>query len=236
VIPKADAANFFVEEVNVFCVEQNIDVLNMDNMYHAPGRPRRKAQNLTNKHYYRYDFFNTVIDLQLQELNNRFNEANTELLLCLSCLSPNQSFSAFDKTKLIRLAQLYSYDFSVVDLRVLEIQLQTYVDDMRTNINFSDLKGISDLAKRLVETSKHEVYPLVYMLIKLALTLPVATASVERAFSAMNIVKNQMRNRMGDQWLNDCLTVYLEKDIFNAIDNESIMIRFQNMRSRRGQM
>ncbi|PIA62155.1 hypothetical protein AQUCO_00200274v1 [Aquilegia coerulea] len=51
----------------------------------------------------------------------------------------------------------------------------------------------------MIETRKNIVYPLVYLLIILALTLPVATASVERAFSAMNIVKNQLRNRMGDQ-------------------------------------
>ncbi|XP_062118895.1 uncharacterized protein LOC133832590 [Humulus lupulus] len=158
-----------VEEVSKFCVEFNIDVLNMDGI---------------------------VIDLQLQELHSRFNEANTELLLCVACLSPNNSFDAFDKEKLIQ------------------------------------LKGIADLSKRLVETNKREVYPLVYLLIKLALTLPVAIASVERAFSAMNIVKNQMRNKMGDEWLNDSLTVYLEKDIFNIIDNETIIHRFQNMKTR----
>ncbi|KAL5567879.1 hypothetical protein UlMin_024454 [Ulmus minor] len=210
--------NSLVDAVSDFCVEQNIDVLNMENMYCAQGKSRRKAPKLTNMHYYHVDFFNAVIDLQLQELNSRFNEANTELLLCLACLSTNNSFSAFDKRKLIRLAQLYSYDFSTVDLRGLENQLQTYFDDLRSN------------------DKKHEVYPLVYLLIKLALTLPVATASVERVFSAMNIVKNQMRNKMGDQWLNDCLTVYLEKDVFNAIDNEPIIQRFQNMKTRRGQL
>ncbi|XP_062076272.1 uncharacterized protein LOC133781179 [Humulus lupulus] len=222
-----------VEEVSKFCVEFNIDVLNMDGMYYAQGKSRRRALKLTNFHYFRIDFFNSVIDLQLQELNSRFNEANTELLLCVACLSPNNSFDAFDKEKLIRLAQLYPHDFSTVDLRVLEFQLQTYVDDLRSHTEFSELKGIADLSKRLVETNKHEVYPLVYLLIKLALTLPVATASVERAFSAMNIVKNQMRNKMRDEWLNDSLTVYLEKDIFNTIDNETIIHRFQNMKTRR---
>lgn len=29
-----------------------------------------------------------------------------------------------------------------------------------------------------------------------------------------------MRNQMGNQWMNDSLIVYLEKDIVNIIDNE----------------
>nr|KYP48960.1 hypothetical protein KK1_029362 [Cajanus cajan] len=52
---------------------------------------------------------------------------------------------------------------------------------------------------KLVETRKHVVYPLVYLLLELALILPVATVSVERVFSAMNIIKNRMHNRMRDE-------------------------------------
>ena len=72
----------------------------------------------------------------------------------------------------------------------LEIQLDTYILDMGTSGEFSQLKDIGDLAKRMVETMRHNVYPLVCLLITLALTLLVATASVERTFSAMNILKN----------------------------------------------
>ena len=98
------------------------------------------------------------------------------------------------------------------------------------------LKGIGDLFKKLVETRKNIVYPLVYLLVKLALLLPVATATVERAFSAMKFIKNRLRNRMGDQWMNDCLVTYIENDVFDSIDNELIMQRFQNMKSRRMQL
>nr|XP_011462100.1 PREDICTED: uncharacterized protein LOC101307575 [Fragaria vesca subsp. vesca] len=174
--------------------------------------------------------------LQLQELNNRFNETNTELLLRLACLSLNHSFSSFNKERLMLLAQFYLTDFSTSDLLVLESQLDIYIDDMQSNSKFEDLHGVFDLAQKLVETRKHMTYPFVYRLITLALILLVATATVERAFSAMNIIKNQMRNRMGDQWLNDSLTVYLEKDVFSVIDNESIIQRFQNMAPRRGQL
>ncbi|KDO42414.1 hypothetical protein CISIN_1g042881mg, partial [Citrus sinensis] len=74
------------------------------------------------------------------------------------------------------------------------------------------------------------------LLITLALTLPVATASIERAFSAMNILKNRLRSRMEEQWMNDSLVVYIEKDLFNNIDNEVVMQRYQCMKTRKGQL
>ena len=38
---------------------------------------------------------------------------------------------------------------------------------------------------------------------------------------------------MGNQWINDCMTVYIEKDIACKIDNKSIMQQIQNMKLRR---
>jgi hypothetical protein len=36
----------------------------------------------------------------------------------------------------------------------------------------------------------------------------------------MNIVKNRLHNSMGDQWMNDFLVTYIEKDIFKTIINK----------------
>ena len=114
---------------------------------------------------------------------------------------------------------------------VLNDQLETYIIDVRLNVQFSNLKGICDLAQKMVETKKRIVYPLVYLLITLALVLPVASRTVERTFSVMNIVKNRLQNRMGDQWMNDQLILYVEKDIFDSIDNETIIQHSQNMKT-----
>ena len=84
----------------------------------------------------------------------------------------------------------------------------------------------------MVEMKNNVSYPLVYSLVTLALILLVATATVERVFSAMNIIKNQLRNQIGDQWINDCLVTYIEKDIFKTIKCEEIMQWFQNMKNR----
>ena len=101
---------------------------------------------------------------------------------------------------------------------------------------FSSIQDLGIIAQKLVATEKHLAFPLVYRLIELALVLPVATASVERVFSAMKTVKTDLRNRMGDEWMNDSLVVYAEKEIFSTIENESILQYFQQMESRRIQL
>ena len=211
-------------------------MIDMDHMFVVRGRRRRNALEINNLHHYHVEVYYAVLDLQLQELNARFNVASTELLLCMTCLSPSNLFNSFDKKKLERFAEFYPNDFSSFQLQLLSGQLDTYITDMRSSSEFSRLEGIGDLATLLVETGRHKVYPLVYLLLTLALILPVATATVERAFSAMNIIKNRLRNRMGDEWLSDSLVIYIENEIFEEVANDTIMENFQNMKTRRGQL
>ncbi|XP_021826322.1 zinc finger MYM-type protein 1-like [Prunus avium] len=101
-----------VDEVSSFCDKHHIEVPNMDEAFVLPGRSRRNAPIKTNRHHYRVELFIYVIDEQLTELDDRFNEVNTELLNYLACLSPDDSFVAFDKQKLLHLAQFYPQEFS----------------------------------------------------------------------------------------------------------------------------
>ncbi|GMP35465.1 hypothetical protein CsSME_00007885 [Camellia sinensis var. sinensis] len=162
-------------------------------------RKRHNAQEITNLHHYCAMLFYTVLDMQIQELYARFTESNIELLLCVACLNPSNSFSSFDKKKLIHFAEFYPKGFSLVELMVLNDQLDTCIISMLSSSEFSMLNGIVDLAKKMVETRRDKVYPLVNLLLTLALILPIVTATVEREFSAMNIVKNQLWNRMHDE-------------------------------------
>ena len=82
---------------------------------------------------------------------------------------------------------------------VLGDQLDTYIIDLRGDDEFSGNEGIASLAEKMVKTKKNLVFPLVYMLVKLSLLLPVATVTVERVFSAMHIINSRLRNRMRDK-------------------------------------
>ena len=131
-----------------------------------------------------------------------------------SCLDPKNSFSRFNVEKLCRLAEIYAADFSNADHTILRDQLETYVLHLRNHVAFSTYNDLESLAAKMVETEKHLVFPLVYKLIELALLLPVSTASVERAFSAMKIIKSKLRNKINDDWFNHLMVCHTELEIF----------------------
>ena len=90
-----------------------------------------------------------------QELNNRFTEATTELLVCVACLNPNDTFSTFDKQRLIRLIEFYPSNFSSLELMKLDDQLVNYILIVRSNNDFLEVKGIVELDKKLVKRKKN---------------------------------------------------------------------------------
>ncbi|XP_016462682.1 uncharacterized protein LOC107785792 [Nicotiana tabacum] len=232
-----DEWNLFVDKVSTFCIKHDILVPNFDDLYVNSGRSRRKHADHTVFHHYRVDVFCKVLDWQLQELNDRFDEATTDLLHGVARLNPIDSFSSFDIRKIMKMAELYPDDFDEFTMSTLENQLASYIIDVRDfDERFSDLNGLSKLSKKLVKTKKHLVYPLVFLLVKLALLLPVVTATVEKAFSAMKFIKNDLRNRMDDDFLGGCIVPYVEREVFSIVSNESIIKTFQEMKRRRVQL
>ncbi|XP_009615395.2 uncharacterized protein [Nicotiana tomentosiformis] len=225
-----------LDDVSSFCHMHDIMIPKMDESY-FPGKSKRKSSGICYSHHLRIDIFYAVIDVQLQELNDRFDVVSSDLLLGMASLNPANFFANFDKGRIMTLAKCYPNEFDEVHIRDLSYQLDTFIIHMRVgNPKFSNLQGISDLAKALVETNLVEIYSYVYLLVKLTLILPVATATVERAFSSMNQIKNEERNIMGDQYLNNYLICYIERDVFTNVSNGVIIDRFQNMKARRGQL
>ncbi|XP_060190542.1 uncharacterized protein LOC132619747 [Lycium barbarum] len=169
--------------------------------------------------------------------HDHFNEVTTDLLHGVACLNPVDSFSSFNIKKIMRMAELYPDDFDEFSRGALENQLATYIIDVRDiDERFANLNGLCDLSRKLVQTKKNLNFPLVFRLVKFSLLLPVATASVERAFSAMKFIKNDLRNQMNDGLLSDCVVPYVEKDVFINISNDAIVKTFQEMKPRRVQL
>ena len=67
-------------------------------------------------------------------------------------------------------------------------------------------------------------------MVRLVLTFPVSTATTERAFLAMKVVKTSLRNKMENDFLTNSLMLYIEKDIALTFSLDSVIDDFEDLK------
>ncbi|XP_026428813.1 uncharacterized protein LOC113324736 [Papaver somniferum] len=228
---REDGWEDFITTVVKFCGRYDVHIPNMEARYmEGMGRSCQQRDNITVDHHYRVDIFNATIDCQLLEVDCRFPEDTIELLILSSCLDPRDSFKSFNVDSLCDLSKkFYPLDLSPQQVYILRNELQHYGHDVVRDLNFKNLSSVSELCRKLVSTKKAEAYPMIDRLIRIVLTLPVSTATAERYFSTMKLVKTAARNKMEEDFLRDCMMIYIEREIAGAIDIDSIIDEFDDM-------
>ncbi len=133
----------------------------------------------------------------LNELNRRFSSKNCEIMTGIQTLNPTSD--AFLKEKsLFPFARMY--ESNIEDLghelhqfrRILERKIQS---------GMQKPSSVVELAL-FIEPYK-EVFFELFKLCKIAVSIPVSTASCERSFSALKLVKTYLRSTMSDDRLSN---------------------------------
>lgn len=93
----------------------------------------------------------------------------------------------------------------------------------RNSMNISSLLYIFQL---FTDSSIKDVLPNIYMLIKIGVTLPVSSASTERSFSKLKLIKTRLRSTMAEPRLEGLMRIACEQDI--PIDKENVINTFAN--------
>ena len=112
-------------------------------------------------------------------------------------------------------------------------QLQHYELDVVRHSDFQNLSSLSKLCQQLDESRKSHIYFLIDRLIRLILTLPVSTATAECAFSVMKLVKTSLQNKIEEEFLADCMIIYIKRDIAEIVDLDSVIDKFYTLKHRR---
>lgn len=68
------------------------------------------------------------------------------------------------------------------------------------------------------------VFPNLYQVIQIGVTLPISSASTERSFSKLKIVKTRLRSTMTQNRLEDLLIISCESDI--SVKTENVVNNF----------
>ncbi|GMP79436.1 hypothetical protein CsSME_00034984 [Camellia sinensis var. sinensis] len=167
------------------------------------------------------------------ELEHRFNDGVVELLSLCSALDPSGNFGYFNVDNIGNLVEkFYPQDFTSQDIHILRCQLMHYKLDVVCDPEFHKISTLVDLCQKLFVTRKFEHYTMIYKLISLVSTLSVSTATTKRAFLGMKHVKTAIRNSMKDEFLADCLSLYLERNLTLKTDLDSVINEFESLKTR----
>jgi len=88
--------------------------------------------------------------------------------------------------------------------------------------------NIEDIKKNI----SPQVFPNLYKMIQIALTLPISSATCERSFSAMRKIKTWLRTSIHQKKFNELSILYIEKDKTKALSNEAILNTFNKQCNR----
>ncbi|CAN1170169.1 Zinc finger MYM-type protein 1 [Linum perenne] len=225
-----DGWELLLEEVSSFCLKHGIDKPDLS----QPGRRGMKEMPL--EHLYHYQYFNQCIDYQLSELNSRFSETTIRLLQLSAALDPKDSFKSFNEDHIYQLAiEFYPQDFNDQERLIMRSELPYYAERVVRSPDFQ-VPSLAKLMEILVTRRLEKQYMMICRLIRLILTLPVSTATTERAFSAMKFVKTDIRSNMADGFLADTLMMFIERDYARKLDRDSIIDEFSKLKNRRVQL
>jgi len=75
--------------------------------------------------------------------------------------------------------------------------------------------------------------PNLSILYKIYLTLPVTSATAERSFSRLKLIKTYLRSTMSNERLSGLALLSIERELADNIDFDSTINRFASLNSRR---
>ncbi|KAL9670189.1 hypothetical protein QQ045_007740 [Rhodiola kirilowii] len=202
-----DGWDNLIMQIEIFYAEHDISMSDMSAPYKRGVR--HNERNITNEHYFWVNVLYAVIDLQLAELANRFPETSMELLTLSASFHPHNGFQAFKAEDVCKLvSKFYPSDFTSCDMYNLEMECGFFVGGIEQDSIFAKMTSISDLCQLL-------------------------TATTERAFSAMKIIKSDLRNKLSDEFLDDLMVLYIERTFTDCISNDDVIVEFEMSGPRR---
>ncbi|KAL4112057.1 hypothetical protein QTP88_015905 [Uroleucon formosanum] len=178
---------------------------------------------------FKYDFFNAVIDQALNSMNERFLQFNTfnNNFGFLYEIGQLKNMNNEDLMKNCKDLQNILSDGDSKDIDSIELYeeltiLRNIIDDSKTALQ------ILSLLKKMMGS-----FPNTYIALRIILTIPVTSATAERSFSKLKIIKNYLRNTISQDKLSKLALISIENKIAESLDYNDIIDIFASQKARK---
>ncbi|XP_004207829.3 zinc finger MYM-type protein 1-like [Hydra vulgaris] len=204
-------------------------------------RPRRKKRQfdyekavdepLIEEKKFKINFFNYILDITLNSLNERFTLLETHSKKFQFLYDILKLKDIDDKT-------LENYCSSLEFILSVENETDINANDLREELrDVSRMLPYStkplDVLNYLCQNSLISLYPNTVVALRILLTLPVSVASGERSFSKLKLIKNYLRSSIGQTKLKNLALISIESAMASTLDYTSVINEFTKVKVRR---
>jgi hypothetical protein len=116
-----------------------------------------------------------------------------------------------------------------INKSLLEAEMSVALNLLKNDLG--DKLVASNMQTVLSKLSPSPAFPNLLKCIQVAMTIPVTSASCERSFSAMKLIKTYLRNKTGDDRLSDMTVLFTHKN--RSLNREKLINTFAERLDRR---
>ena len=171
-----------------------------------------------NKESFRVKVYYSIIDCMIGEMERRFSKINCEIMKGIQAFNPS-SPSFLSEEAVLLLANSYGTNSDDVKLELHQVKRlfdRTAKKERPTSL--MELLLFLDPIKT--------VFFELHRLCKIAVVLPVSSASCEQSFSTLKLVKNHLRSTMAENRLSSLATLSIESARAKGLDLDEFVRRF----------
>ncbi|CAI6355883.1 unnamed protein product [Macrosiphum euphorbiae] len=184
--------------------------------FHVFATTSSEQQNQNEFNQYTESYWRThyyqIIDTLIIHFNKRFSSNSLELATSIDYFHKMNYYES--QCFIEQYKDLLNVDVNTLQSEMLVVK--NCVSRRNPNFTLEDIKLIMDA----------ELYPNLYKLLSLSLTIPISSAICERSFSAMRKIKNWLRTSMNQDRFTNLSLIYIERDLSNELSNEKILDTF----------
>jgi hypothetical protein len=173
----------------------------------------------------RVDFYFPVLDQVLANLHDRFDGKNKVILDGVAALQfdAKNSIAIADQVSAVEnFAALYSN----IGINVTECKTQFELAAQNKLLTDRYTKTLKTAWTVFYEHKLTQVYVHLAKLLRLAVTLPVTSASAERVHSKLKLVKTALRSTSANERMSDLVQIYVEHSISDGLGLRELVSEF----------
>ncbi|XP_064101730.1 zinc finger MYM-type protein 1-like [Macrobrachium nipponense] len=180
--------------------------------------------------YYRVRVFYVFLDTISQELQRRFKGGDNTtwgILNAFHCMTVQDNWKEPVNEEAFKSLQKLCQFYELEEVDKLRLELKIFY----SSFPCLPQNTAATMLNLMKENNVQEILPLMLELLTIYATLPITTATVERTFSKLKLVKTKLRSLSSEERLSDLLLLAVEKDI--TINNSEVISIFKEMAHRR---